>query len=193
MAQPSDTSKDAALRSVGRTIVNFQRLEHNLRLAAQLGPVQGTHRELQVDMARRQERAAKLTLGQAIQAWLTYCDGTQAQAEWTPDLFDVSVQMTFSLEPHAESDNAHAEALSTLLKTRNDLIHTRLATFQWESPEACDTLVLELNRINASISEQLDYVVSLLREIVTAHKELAESVMAGFAGAPPVSGIGERD
>jgi hypothetical protein len=39
MAQPAEAAKDAALRAVGRTIVNFQRLEHTLKLAARLGPI----------------------------------------------------------------------------------------------------------------------------------------------------------
>jgi hypothetical protein len=190
MLQPSDTSKDAALRAIGRTIVNFQRLEHNLKIAAQLAPIQGSLQKVQRDVARRQERAETLTLGQAIQAWLSYCNGTQAQVDWTPDLFDVSIRMTFSLESDAESRNAHAESLGSLLETRNDLIHGRLARFQWESPEACDALVLELNEVNARISEQLDYVTSLFREILDAHKEHAESVMADFARVSVASGEG---
>ena len=73
MSQQSATSKDAALRAIGRTVVNFQRLEHNLKLAARLGPVQGTIPKIQRDIGRRFERAETLTLGQAIQAWLRFC------------------------------------------------------------------------------------------------------------------------
>jgi hypothetical protein len=193
MAQPPDTSKDTALRSVGRTIVNFQRLEHNLKLAAQLGPLQGTVQKIQRDIARRQERAGALTLGQAIQAWLAYCDGTQAQVIWTPDLFDVSIQMTFSLESDAEARNAHAKALRNLLDTRNDLIHTRLAKFQWESPDACDALVLELNAVNANISEQLDYVTHLFKEILALQNEAAEAAMAELSEAAVASTTGGSD
>jgi hypothetical protein len=193
MSQPSDTSKDAALRAVGRTIVNFQRLEHNLKLAALLGPVQGTLQKIQKDIAKRQERAETLTLGQAIQAWLTYLDGTQAQVVWTPDLFNISVRMTFSLEADADSQNAHAEALDSLLKTRNDLVHTRLVNFQWESPEACDTLVLELDAVNTRISEQLEYVTSLFKEILTAQREHAEAVVVAISGTSASSTAGESD
>ena len=34
-------SKDVALRAVGRTVVSLQRLEHNLKLASRLGPIEG--------------------------------------------------------------------------------------------------------------------------------------------------------
>lgn len=183
MSQSTDTSKDAALRAIGRTVVNFQRLEHNLKLAARLGPVQGALPKILRDLERRNERAENLTLGQAIQAWLKYCDGSEIQDAWTPDLFDISVRMTFTLESDADSRNAHAEALRALLETRNELVHARLAHFPWDSPDACDALVRELAEVNTAISEQLEYVTSLAREIVVAQKEHAEAVMADIEAA----------
>ena len=183
MLQSVDTSKDSALREVGRTIVNFQRLEHNLKLAARLGPLQGTLPEIQSAIARRQERAEILTLGQAIQAWLKYCDGSEVVDAWTPDLFDFSIRMTFTLESDAESRRAHAAALSALLETRNDLVHTRLARFPWESPRDCDSLIRDLASVNAAISEQLEYVTSLMAQIVAAQKDHAEAVMAEVEAA----------
>lgn len=182
MGQPSDTSKDSALRAVGRAIVNFQRLEHNLKLAAQLGPLRGTLQKVQRDIAKRHERAETLTLGQAIQAWLNYCDGTPAEVGYTPDLFDMSIHTTFSLESDAESRISHAKALTSLLEIRNDLIHTRLARFQWESPEACNKLVVELDVVNAAIAEQLEYIGSLLAAILSARKQHAESIAGAFTG-----------
>jgi hypothetical protein len=131
MTQTSETARDAALRAVGRTIVNFQRLEHSLKRAAQLGPLQAPAEKLQQDIARRQQRADTLTLGQAIQAWLAVGRDTQAQTEWTPDLFDVSLQVTVTLEPDPAADGAHAKALIDLLEARNALVHARLATFPW--------------------------------------------------------------
>jgi hypothetical protein len=37
-----------------------------------MGSVQGTFQKVQRDLERRRERAGTLTLGQAIQAWLSY-------------------------------------------------------------------------------------------------------------------------
>jgi hypothetical protein len=177
MTQPSGTEKDAAFRAVGRTIVNFQRLEHTLKLASRLGPMQGPTQKLQRDVDRRQQRADTLTLGQAIQAWLAVSGDTQAQTEWTPDLFDVSLQVTVALEPDPAVDGAHAKALSDLLEARNALVHARLATFPWESGEACEALVAELDALNATIGEQLEYFASLLRGFVAAHREAADLLL----------------
>jgi hypothetical protein len=191
LSQDTERSKDAALRAVGRTVVNFQRLEHNLKLAAQLGPAQGTIQKIQRDLEKRKERAGALTLGQAIQAWLNYLDGDTAEPAWTPDLFDLSVRMTFSLDPAEESPDSHAQALRSLLDIRNSLIHTRLATFPWDSADACNKLVTELDSVNTSVVEQLVYVAALLREIAIAHKEYAEAVVAAISGPSVKHAVGE--
>ena len=188
MSPRTDTAKDAALRIVGRTVVNFQRLEHNLKLAARLGPLQGTIQKVQRDVAKRHERASTLTLGQAIQAWLNYCYGQPATHYETPDLFDVSVQMTFTLESDPECQTRHAKALCDLLEVRNDLIHSRLAKFEWERPELCENLVEELEQVNTWISEQIEYTSSLLKSVAELHKEHAESLAEQIAnGAPMVA------
>jgi hypothetical protein len=186
MSSQVDTPKDSALRMVGRTVVNFQRLEHNLKLAARLGPLRGTVQKVQKDIAKRHERASALTLGQAIQAWLDYCSGHPATHYETPDLFDVSVQMTFTLESDPESQARHAKALRDLLEVRNDLIHSRLAKFEWESPEECHGLVAELEQVNTSIAMQMEYTCALLKAIAELHKEHAESLAAQFASGAPV-------
>lgn len=183
MSQKTDASKDAALRAVGRTVVNFQRLEHGLKLAAQLGPVQGTFQKIQRDFEKRRERAQSLTLGQAIQSWLSCLEGGPVQPVWTPDLFDISVRMTFELEADNELADSHAQILSALLEIRNALVHTRLAMFPWDSPDSCQELVTELDSVNTRIVEQIDYVASLLQKVGMAQKEHAEALVAAISEA----------
>ena len=185
MTQYSDTSKDEALRAVGRTIVNFQRLEHNLKAAARLWPLEGTAQKIQSDVAKRKDRAALLTLGQAIHAWLRFCCDPHEKQGSTPDLFDVSFQTTFSLEFHSASHELHAAALKNLLEIRNELIHSRLAKFDWEENQACRDLVAELDTVNSAISEQLAYTGSLLAGIADLVKEHASAMAAEFGLAGP--------
>jgi hypothetical protein len=181
MSSHGGAYKDCALHMVGRTVVNFQRLEHNLKLAGRLGPLQGTVQKIQRDIAKRHERASALTLGQAIQAWLDCCRGPLATQYETPDMFDVSVQTTFTLELDSESHAHHAKVLGDLLEVRNDLIHSRLAKFNWEDPEECQGLVADLLQVNSSISMQIEYTCSLLKLIAVLHKDHAESLAAHFA------------
>ncbi len=188
MSQQSATSKDAALRAIGRTVVNFQRLEHNLKLAARFGPVQGTIPKIQRDIGRRCERAETLTLGQAIQAWLRFCADEIVSTTYTPDLFDISVQTTFSMGEDTESRRKNAAALDSLLETRNALIHGRLAHFAWDSAVECDQLVAELDKVNDAIAAQIDYIGSLLATFSSLCQEHALAMEAeltkGLASMP---------
>lgn len=167
MSETSFTSKDSALRAVGRTIVNLQRLEHNLKLAARLGPLQGTIDKIQRDAERRAERAATLTLGQAIQAWLAAAHSEPVESGQTADLFDVTMQITMSLVPDAEMRATHGVALQSLLETRNRLVHGGLVRMQWDSPEACAQLVEDLDAVNDEIRVQMDFVTAILNGVRT--------------------------
>jgi hypothetical protein len=128
------SKRDLALQAVGRTVVNFQRLEHNLKLAARLGSVQGTLPKIQRDIEKRIERAATLTLGQAIQAWLSTATTESAATSGAPDLFDVTMEMNFSWDTDERVREAHGLALRTLLEARNNLIHGGLVHTKWDSP-----------------------------------------------------------
>jgi hypothetical protein len=163
--------KDAALKAVGRTVVNFQRLEHNLKLAARLGPVQGTLSKIKHDVEKRATKAASLTLGQAIYAWLDLPQRGLTEAGQTPDLFESTMAMSFSWECDAKEQEAHGAALKALLDTRNNLIHGGLVHVQWDSPEECERLIAKLEAVNASISTQLEFVTSILKAFGSLNPE----------------------
>src|SRR5277367_5992739 len=110
------TFKDAALKAVGRTVVNFQRLEHNLKAVARLGPLEGVLPKVQKDIERRVERVSSFTLGQSIQAWIGVLEGDGASASQTPDLFDPTIRLSFSLSGDPNWSREHGGALKELLE-----------------------------------------------------------------------------
>ncbi len=172
--------RDAALKAVGRTVVNFQRLEHNLKVAARLGSSQGTLPKIQRDLERRIERATNLTLGQAIHSWLSHAQGEPAEFIHTPDLFDITMQVTFSWGSDPASQEAHGLALKSLLETRNKLIHGGLVGFPWESPAECERLVKDFDEVNVSIAAQLDFVTSILKAFSSIRPEDIEAAHEEF-------------
>lgn len=176
-------SKDVALRAIGRTVVNFQRLEHNLKLAARVGPLQGTLAKIDRDAQKRAKRAETLTLGQAIQAWLLAAQSEPIESGYTPDLFDVTFQVSLSLISDAERLRAHGAALQSLLETRNSLVHGRLVHIEWDSPDACARLVSELEVVNEAIRIQMEFVTAILsavRELGAIREEDWERAVDGL-------------
>ena len=141
MSKDNRASKDAALRAVGCTIVNFHKPEHNLKLAARLGPVEGTLPRVQRDIEERIEGATTMTSGPAIHAWLGVIAAESLTNSYTRDLFDNTVRTTFSLVADGESQEARGAAVNALLEARNKLVHADLAQFACDSSEECERLV----------------------------------------------------
>jgi hypothetical protein len=52
----------------------------------------------------------------------------------------------------------HGEALNTLAKERNELVHQKLVNVDFESDESCQSLVESLDNQNARILEQLNFL-----------------------------------
>ena len=117
-------------------------------------------------------------LGRAIQVWLSASEGEPLATSHTPDLFDATIRMTFSLGTDTEVHSAHAAALRGLLETRNELIHDRFVKFQWDSPEECDRLVMQLDELNQSIARQIEYVHSILDAFRSTCQEHIEMLQA---------------
>jgi hypothetical protein len=168
--------KDSALAAVGRTVVNFQRLEHNLKIAARLGPLEGVFAKVQRDLERRIDKASSFTLGQAIDAWLNSMKGEGPPVCPTPDLFDPTMRLEFSLVEDSESSATRAESLKRLLELRNRLIHGGLVNFQWESQVECDRLVEELTHLNEEIASQIDFVAAAVRSLRSDFAAINESI-----------------
>ena len=182
MPDDPNTFQDIALRAVGRTIVNFQRLEHNLRLVARIGPYEGTPSKVQRDIEKRAERSSSFTLGQAVRAWLTAVESDIPRGSYTPDLFEPSMRMTLSLGEGPEGNRAHQETLLALLKVRNDLIHGGLVTFDWDSRDECERLVARLNDVNDKIRSQIDFLAAFIngmQGIKAEDVQLAEDSSGG--------------
>jgi hypothetical protein len=173
------TFKNAALGAVGRTVVNFQRLEHNLKIAARVGPLEGVLAKVQRDFERRAVKTSTFTLGQSIEAWLVAMKGGGPRINPTPDLFDPTIRLTFSLGGDSDSCGAHGEILKELLELRNGLVHGGLVNFDWDSQGDCDRLVAELTEVNEVIGSQIDFLATVLRRFAPKDAIFEEFTSAG--------------
>jgi hypothetical protein len=167
------TFKDAALEPVGRTVVDFQRLEHNLKLAARLAPLEGVSVRFERELDRRNEKTASMTLGQTIGAWLNIVEGSKSGTGLTPDLLDPTMRLTFSFEGF-DPDGVHGETLKRLLERRNELIHGGLVNFNWESQTECERLVEELTKLNETIHSQIAFLAAVLGACKGALSDIVE-------------------
>lgn len=152
------TPKDTALHTLGRTVVNFQGLEHNLKILASLAPFETYAHTVDNHIEKQREKAGRLTLGGAITSWICVLEGKVEKPTIMGDLYSATVrrEMVFNIDPKVQE--AHAAGLRTLLEERNTLIHGGLAEFPWESAPDCVELTDYLESLNGAIAEQMQFL-----------------------------------
>lgn len=179
------TPKDKALRTLGQTIVDFQRLEYCLRLLSQLEPLEGSIDKLEKQLKARAEKFEPRTLGNSIYAWLDVLDGKVKRPAFNHDLFGttLSTRIPFAVQP--EIKEAHAESLKALLEERNFIIHGGLVPFSWDSDPDCIELTTYLERLNGEIEKHMQFLESIDNSLA----ELSKNPLAITSGEHPNQSI----
>ena len=169
--------KDQALHTLGRAVVNFQRLESSLRRLAPLAPLEGTLESAGRQMEKRLEEAADFTFGKAIGAWEDVLNRRVRRPQLHSDLFSITLWTSIKFPLNAANTHRHLEALRTLLEERNRLIHAGLELFNWDSDEDCLELHQHLERLNLAIDVELKLLGTMaqaLRDLVTGEWAIQE-------------------
>lgn len=160
--------RDAALRAIGRNLVNFQKLEHCLKVLVRTESLAGPISTLNGKVAKRVSKTSQYTLGRAVQEWLRISTPHQIASPQTQDLFEPWISVSLELPIDSEGLASHSKALEALASERNDLVHLKFARFNFESEAACSDLVADLDRQNQQILEQLAFLspaIGLLSEL----------------------------
>jgi hypothetical protein len=154
--------RDAALRAIGRNLVNFQKLEHCLKALVRTESLAGPMSTLNGKAATRVSKTSQYTLGRAVQEWLRISTPDQTASPQTQDLFEPWISVSLELPIDSEGLASHTKALEALASERNDLVHLKLARFNFESEAECQELVAALDRQNQRILEQLAFLSSAI-------------------------------
>jgi hypothetical protein len=165
--------KDAALHTLGRTIVNFQRLELLLKHLAQFAPVEGPIHTIDMQLKTRKEKADRFTLGAAITAWLDVLDGKVGKPVTTNDIFAITMKSRVCFNIDAALQEAHAAGLKALLEERNSIIHGELAQFPWDSDVDCRELATYLENLNEAIKQHMDFLEPIVAALTRVNSGTA--------------------
>ncbi len=178
MAQSDTTNKqnsaycDQALRSIGRNVVLFQRMEKALKALIVASNLRGHASELAEIYRKRRKSIDRRTMGQLIDEFLTavYADEPPNDASSN----GVWMSVGFRVEASEESVRARREALSMVVDERNALIHDMLATFDPESDESCQKLIVILDEQHGRLKPHFEYVMAMLGTLHSMQQKLRE-------------------
>ena len=168
--------KDAALKNLGRTIVNFQRLEQHVKALATIQPFNGSISKVQRDRERQIEKTLGFTLGAAIKTWVETLHGSRPRQPLIADMFDITMRSHIQFDFDPEMKARHAQQLRELLEYRNELIHGKRLALNWDSDSECDTLFAELDDWNKRIGVQVEFLESIRRGFANIKPEDFEVV-----------------
>lgn len=167
---------DQALRSIGRNVVLFQKMEKALKALIVASDLRGQASDLAETYRRRRKSIDRRTMGQLIDEFLTavYAD------EPPIDASSNGMWMAAGFRVKASEDwvRAWGEALSRIVDERNSLIHDMVATFDLESDESCQKLIVFLDEQHDRLKPHFEYVMAMLGTLHSMQQKLRELVEA---------------
>lgn len=164
MTQTSDIEaiRAEALRKVGRNVVNFQKVEGCLKYLVTVSNFQGTPTTAMDRQRKKGERIRKESLGNLAEALHRDIFGGGAESNVPPDISEIWMSVSLTVEADADAIKQRKRALSALVAERNKLIHHDLVHFDHNSMQSCRELIDILDRQNPRILEQLNALKALI-------------------------------
>jgi len=150
----SNDLEEEVLRKVGRSVVNFQKLEGMLKSISWVSSYAGSIADIRDQHARHTDSLGKKSLGMVVADFFEkiYVDGDAGDPR--TDAMDYALRSRIS-----GGDRERLKALlETIVGERNELIHTRLLHFDSRSVESC-------NALNKFLDEQHERIAPVLEEI----------------------------
>jgi hypothetical protein len=178
-----ESARTGTLRRIGRNLVNAQRVE--LMLKFLLGVTfSGPMSSLQADFKAHVDKTSRKTMGLLISelAERVLLPGDPPAMLGGSDQLWMSSKVTIPIS--AESLNEWNKEWETIRNERNRLVHLMLASVDFEQPEQCSKLDVELDVQNQLFLEGIGF----LRPIVIRTKE----VIAEMARAELVVEVGKN-
>lgn len=152
---------DDALRKIGRSVVNFQKLEQALKELIRLSSAASSQSDPRRPVYPRQtKRFKRAGLAEVVSQFNSALYRDASPPDGAPETNEARFSSTFRLELDASGEVQRRE-LAALARERNRLIHRDLFAVDFLSESACKELCDRLDAQNLRILGYLDFVRSI--------------------------------
>lgn len=167
--------RDEVFRKIGRNSLNFQKIEHLLKLLIANGQVSGHMSETKEILERQAAAVHKQTMGNLVGKFiddtlLSHEESSQTTFEPKEPYFSIS----FNVNADTDFYESKKQALKSLVDDRNDLIHHLLLRFNPESIESCLETEHYLDQQREKLIPEYDFLKSLI-EGLKSHADFLNS------------------
>ncbi|PQJ29661.1 hypothetical protein [Rubritalea profundi] len=176
--------QDQALREIGKTIYNYQKLEKLLKtliVHTNVFTIDGNAQEVFDDLRKSHSMQ---TLGNLVTRLFDtlYAPSKESPKHRGDSTFSLQIRTVFATEEGLE---AHKEKLQSILLSRNTLIHQTLGDLDIHSPEACEALIKDLEAQNKAFTPVYMEFADTLAEFSDWARTIAENPDSHFANEQP--------
>lgn len=161
MSDDVKTHRDAALRRVGRNVVNFQKLEASLKRILPTLRFAGPLREIRATQVAGAKEVKKKSLGDLATRFHSTVFASECDVPESTTPTEVTIAHSIRIESNTTDAAKTKNALARLVRERNLLIHSDLIGIDFNSIAACEELSARLDEQNERICEHLLYLQAL--------------------------------
>jgi hypothetical protein len=176
MADSINVHRDAALRRIGRNVVNFQKLEASLKQILPTLRFAGPLREIKALQAAGAKEVKKKSFGDLASRFHRTLTASECGAPEPSTRTEVTVAHSLRIEPDSTEAAETEKALARLVRERNRLIHSDLVSIDLNSIAACEELSARLDEQNERICGQLNHLQVLRQAQSQALVELKKFI-----------------
>ena len=167
--------QDEVMRKIGRNLLNFQRIEHMLKLLLSNSRVAGTVSTLVNNHKKQSEAVHKQTMGNLVGQFVDNIfvefDG---YSEPAIEPTEAHISISFNVEAEADFYESKKQSLKLLVDYRNDLIHHVLPRFNLDSIESCLEIEEYLDHQRERLIPEFDFIQGLLKDFAKGMKHQSD-------------------
>jgi hypothetical protein len=160
---------------VGQNLLLFQQLENALKFLVARGEISGYASQIRSLQKKRSETVAKQTLGAVSGQFFEQNFSTDVDNEQLPDqLKEPHLKVGFQFDVENENPESRKEALSSLVASRNYLVHHFLERIAPDTLESWLDTSEYLDGQREEIIPELDYYSTHASSVKDMGEEMAE-------------------
>lgn len=179
MSSDIEQAKAITLQKIGRNVVVFSRLEHQLTGLVRNTRVSGSVSKLTASNAKTQRKFPKLSLGRLAEELWKNLFASHTPNSRPEEIEEPWISQLLQVEMEKADQKRWKQSLDSLVTSRNNLVHKKLPKLDFNSMEVCAALDQELDDQYIKICEHIEEFNNLARSFQDMQRELGEALKTG--------------
>ncbi|EGR2549186.1 hypothetical protein DX888_00855 [Vibrio alginolyticus] len=178
-----EISLENVQQQIGRNMLNFQRLEHLLKVTLSNQSFSGGFSGLHSAICKKQDTIKTQTLGQLVGQYIEESITTDELSEIElKDSDEPQFSFRFGTQLTPDDYAEKRKLLLELVNERNQLIHHFLPRLDPSSGESLEELSSELDKQNQRVTTEIRFLQSTMKELDEVRRAISDFIKSGAFG-----------